>query len=168
FNGVHLPEPAMKTALLIVDMINRFDFDGGAALAARAEALLPAILRLRRRFDAVSQPVIYANDNFMDWQGDFRHLLETCRADGGPAGRIATALAPLPGHFHLLKPKHSAFLGTPLSILLGQLGVRRLAIAGIATDSCVLATAQDARMHDYGIAVPHDATDAIDAARKRH
>ena len=43
----------------------------------------------------------------------------------------------------MLKPKHSAFLCTALPVLLHQLGVDGLVLAGVATDSCVLATALD-------------------------
>ena len=154
-----------RPALLIIDVMNRFDYPGGARLARRSVAIVPAILRLRTRFDKLGLPVIYANDNFMDWHADFGRLVEACRVQGGESGRIATELAPTPSHYYLLKPKHSAFLGTPLEILLSQLKVERLVLTGIATDSCVLATAQDANMRDFGIEIPSDATEA--QTRKR-
>lgn len=154
-------------ALLIIDMVNRFDFEGGDALAAAALELVPEILRLRRSFDRAGHPVIYANDNFTDWKGGFPHLVASCQAQGGASGAIASSLAPAPGHFHLLKPKHSAFLGTPLQILLAQLAVDRLVLTGIATDSCILATAQDAHMRDYALAIPSDATAALTPRRRR-
>ena len=132
-----------------------------------ARALVPAILRLRRRFDRAGHPVIYANDNFMDWRGDFTHLVSACRALGGSAGEIARELAPQPRHFYLLKPRHSAFLDTPLRILLDELQVDRLVLTGISTDSCILATAQAAHMHGYPLAVPSDATAALNAGRRQ-
>ena len=153
-------------ALLIIDMMNRFDYPGGDRLARRSVETLPAILRLRARFDELGLPVIYANDNFTDWHADFGRLVEACRAQGGESGRIATELAPRPDHYYLLKPKHSAFLGTPLEILLSQLKVEQLVLTGIATDSCILATAQDGHMRDLGIAIPADATEAQTEGRK--
>jgi nicotinamidase-related amidase len=40
-------------------------------------------------------------------------------------------------------------------------------LAGVATDSCILATAMDANMRDYPVWVPGDCTAAISSARKR-
>lgn len=155
-----------RPALLIIDMMNRFDYPGGELLARRAVRIVPAILRLRQRFDVLDLPVIYANDNFMDWQADFGHLVQACQAAGGASGRIASALEPASKHYYLLKPKHSAFLGTPLEILLAQLKVNRLVLSGIATDSCIVTTAQDGHMRDFDITVAADATDAQYQARK--
>ncbi len=52
------------SALLILDMMNLFDFEGGSSLGAAAVRICPGIVRLRRRFDAAGAPVIYVNDNF--------------------------------------------------------------------------------------------------------
>lgn len=155
-----------KTALLIIDMMNLFDYQGGGALGKSALACLPAIVRLRRRFQLASAPVIYVNDNFAQWQGGFHELVAHCTLAGGPSRKIATTLAPGSGHYYVLKPKHSAFLSTPLAILLAKLEVRRLVLTGIAADSCVLATALDARMREFGLWVPNDAVGAITQARK--
>ncbi|RZA20272.1 MAG: cysteine hydrolase [Lysobacteraceae bacterium] len=157
---------ARRPALVLIDLFNRFDFEGGAALARHTSRLIPFVSRLRERFDAEGFPVIHANDNFLDWSVSFDDLVATCRADDGPAARIADALAPGPGHYYLLKPRHSAFLGTPLTLMLQDLEADSLVLAGIATDSCVLATAQDAKMRGIPFRVPHDATAAISPARK--
>ncbi|RZA11427.1 MAG: cysteine hydrolase [Lysobacteraceae bacterium] len=158
--------PAQRTALLVIDMINRFDFEGGRALGIAASRCVPVIARLRARFDAAKAPVIYVNDNFMHWLSDFRELVAECRMIEGPAARIAGALSPRPGDYQVLKPKHSAFLGTPLEILLAQLEVRRSVLAGIAADSCILATAQDANMRDFRLWIPADAVAAQTPARR--
>ncbi len=155
-----------QTALLIIDMMNLFDFEGGRGLATSALRCLPAIKRLRQRFDAECAPVIYVNDNFAHWQGGFHDLLAQCTLSGGPSARIAMALAPGAGHYYVLKPKHSAFLCTPLSVLLAQLHVRRLVLTGIALDSCVIATALDANMREFDLWVPNDAVGAISQTRK--
>lgn len=146
--------------------MNLFDFDGGAALAKSALVCSRAIIRLRDRFDDADAPVIYVNDNFSNWLGDFRELISACQTAPAPTSTIARSLAPRAGHYHILKPKHSAFLGTPLAILLGQLGTRKLVLTGIAADSCVLATATDANMQDLELWVPADAVAAITPDRK--
>lgn len=155
------------TALLIIDMFSRFDFPGADALAPVAEKAARQIRRLRDHFDDRGWPVIYANDNFSDWKRDFRQQVEQCRRDGGTAARIATALSPLPGHYFVLKPKHSAFLASPLPILLAKLGVRRLCLTGMTADSCVLATALDANAREFEVVVALDAVAAMPSQKRR-
>lgn len=157
---------ARRPALLLVDLFNRFDFDGGAALARHTLRILPALRRLRDGFDARGLPVIHANDNFLDWSASFSDLVAACRAAPGPPSAIAEALRPESHHCYLLKPRHSAFLATPLPLMLHDLEADGVVIAGIATDSCVLATAQDAKMRGVPFRVPTDATAAISPARK--
>lgn len=156
-----------KPALLIVDAINHFAFDGARALAVAADAIRAPLRALRDRFDAAGLPVIYANDNWTDWQGEFSDLVASSLALGGTPARLAECLAPEAGHYYILKPKHSAFMATALPVLLQQLDVDRLAIAGIAADSCVLATAIDAHMRGYRLWVPGDCTASRTPALKR-
>ncbi|MBH1659489.1 cysteine hydrolase [Stenotrophomonas maltophilia] len=156
-----------STALLIIDMFSRFDFPGADARAPAAEKAARQIRRLRDHFDDQGWPVIYANDNFSDWKRDFRQQVEQCQQDGGPAARIATALSPLPGHYFVLKPKHSAFLASPLPILLAKLGVRRLCLTGMTADSCVLATALDANAREFEVVVALEAVAAMPSQKRR-
>ncbi len=62
----------------------------------------------------------------------------------------------------MLKPRHSAFFGTPLEFLLDDLGAKRLVITGLTTDSCIMFTAHDAYVRGYRIWVP---SDCVAAAR---
>ncbi|TKS54525.1 cysteine hydrolase [Luteimonas yindakuii] len=154
------------TALLIIDMINRFDFPSGAALARASEPVSKRIAWLRSRFQAAGWPVVLVNDNFMDWKADFREICAVCSHDGMPGAAIARRLMPVPGDYFVLKPKHSAFHASPLDALLSSLEVDRLVITGIAADACVLATALDAHMREYALAVPRDCVAAISTARR--
>ncbi|WP_340569626.1 isochorismatase family cysteine hydrolase [Stenotrophomonas sp. G106K1] len=155
-----------NTALLIIDMFSRFDFPEAARLAPIAVKAATEILRLREHCDSNNWPVIYANDNFSDWKLDFQQQVAQCLRNGGPSARIAKLLSPKPDHYFVLKPKHSAFLATPLPILLAKLGVRRLWLSGMTADSCVLATALDANAREYEVHVAREAT-AGQPARKR-
>ena len=158
--------PQKATALLVLDMINLFDFVGGRPLARNALAIVPALSRLRARFDRAGAPVVYVNDNFTCWQGEFSDLVARCLDAGGIPAAIAGELRPRPRHYYILKPKHSAFLATALPVLLAKLGVRRVVVAGLAADSCVLATAQDANMREYAVWVPGDCVAAQSEARR--
>lgn len=154
-------------ALLLVDLVNHFDFPGGDALGRATRRLVPALLRLRDRFDRAGHPVVYCNDNWMQWQGGFPDLVAACRERGGDAGHVADRLAPCEGHYYVLKPRHSAFMASPLPVLLAQLRADALVLAGVATDSCILATALDANARDLRLWIPQDCTAAITPQRKR-
>jgi nicotinamidase-related amidase len=56
----------------------------------------------------------------------------------------------------VLKPKHSGFFDTTLDTLLEALKIRRVILAGIAGNICVLFTANDAYMRDLKLLVPTD------------
>jgi nicotinamidase-related amidase len=143
-------------ALLLVDVINDFEFSGG-------ERILKPALRAARRIAALiprardaGVPVIYANDNFGRWRSDFREVVEHCLSDGVRGQPIAELLEPTPDDYFVLKPKHSAFFATTLEKLLEYLKVRRLVVMGFAGDVCVLLTAGDAYLRDIELVVPRD------------
>jgi nicotinamidase-related amidase len=151
--------------LLILDMISRWDFAGGAELLEQAVAIAPAIARLRDRCRSAGVPVIYANDPLDRWRAEFRDLVSASRAAGPQAAQILRLLAPATDDYFVVKPKHSAFLATPLDLLLRHLRSSRLILAGVSADQGVLATAIDARMHDRPIVVPANAVAAVTPER---
>lgn len=53
-----------RIALLIIDMINAFDFHGAQAMLPRALAAAKATAALKRRARKAGVPVVYVNDNF--------------------------------------------------------------------------------------------------------
>jgi nicotinamidase-related amidase len=138
-----------------------------AASRPRAVAAAGRTRRLVARARAARVPVIYANDNFGRWQSHFNGVVDACRAGNRFSRTLALALAPQPRDYSVLKPRHSAFFETPLHFLLDRLRVRSLVITGIATDSCILATAIAASMRKYSISVPSDCVAAQTAARQR-
>jgi nicotinamidase-related amidase len=101
-------------------------------------------------------PTIYVNDNFGQWKSDFRHTVEHCCAESSRGKEISRALRPDASDYFVLKPKHSGFYATTLDLLLEYLKVNTLIITGIAANICVLFTANDAYMRDYGLYVPSD------------
>ncbi|MDV0436808.1 cysteine hydrolase family protein [Xanthomonas sacchari] len=161
------PTQPGQPALLIVDMISRFDFPGGARLAAAALPVAERIAQVRGRFHRRGWPVLFANDNFADWRTDFEGLWTLCADPKQRGARIAACLAPRPQDYYVLKPKHSAFLGSALSLLLARLQTTHLLVTGIATDACVLATAIDARMRDFQVQVPPSCCAALDGGRQQ-
>ncbi|EMI16142.1 isochorismatase hydrolase [Rhodopirellula maiorica SM1] len=144
------------TALLIVDMINDLEFDEGEQLLDFALPVAKRLQKLKKRFAERGWPVIYANDNFGKWQSDFRGQVDHCLHDNVCGKAIVELLVPQSDDYFVLKPMHSAFYGTTLDILLKKLGVNTLVITGVATNICILFTANDAYMRGYQIWIPGD------------
>ena len=156
-----------RAALLVVDVINPFDFAGASRLLGAAERIAEAVLRARAAFDRAGLPVVYCNDNFGKWRSDARANLAACMAANRPGARFVEALAPRSTDYFVLKPRHSAFLATPLELLLRSLRIRRVVIVGLAGDSCVHSTAVDAHSRDFEVFVVGDATASETPTRNR-
>lgn len=158
-------EPS-PTALLLVDVINHFEFPDGKALLKQALPIAPHLARLKRRARAAGIPVIYVNDNFGRWRSNFAELLSYCLREEALGRDFVSALQPDHEDYLILKPKHSAFYQTPLDTLLSQLKTNTLIIGGVSTTSCILSTALDANMRELRVFVPADCSAAC--ARHEH
>lgn len=143
-----------KTALLIIDMFNDFDFVGGKDLLRNTEPIVDPILKLKRHFKANDLPVIYCNDNFGQWKDNSDEIIRHAESSKGSA--IAKRMSPEEKEYFIIKPRHSTFYGTQLDILLRQLDVTSLVLTGIASDICILFSANDGYMREYELHVPHD------------
>ncbi|PYI57910.1 MAG: isochorismatase, partial [Verrucomicrobia bacterium] len=144
-------------ALLLIDVINDFDFPEAEQLLDYARPMAQNLLRLKRRAQKAGVPVIYVNDNFGRWKSDFRRTVNHCTRHGD--GRaIVKLLRPDEGDYFVLKPKHSGFFSTTLETLLRYLKTQTLIVTGIAGNFCVLFTANDAYMRDFNLLVPRDCT----------
>ena len=148
-------------ALLIVDMINDFEFPGGAELFSQANPAAHNISALKQRAAHSCIPVIYVNDNFGKWRSSFQDQLRHCLDDHVRGEPIARLLKPAREDYFVLKAKHSAFYATPLDLLLTYLKARTLIITGVSSDVCILFSASDAYMRDYKLFVPGDCTAAM-------
>jgi nicotinamidase-related amidase len=157
-----------RSALLIVDMINAFDFEGAAALLDQSRRIGPRVVKLKTRAKAARAPVIYCNDNFGNWRSDFKAVLDACTREDKPARDLVQSVAPERSDYFILKPKHSAFYETPLESLLEDLKVRRLILCGIAGDGCIHSTATDAHIREFEVIVVRDGTASQTAARNRN
>ena len=146
-----------KFALLLIDVINDFDFPEADQLLKHARPMARILLRLKRRAQKAGVPVIYVNDNFGQWRSDFRRTVDYCAREGR-GGDIVNLLRPEENDYFVLKPKHSGFFSTTLETLLRYLDTQSLILTGIAGNFCVLFTANDAYMRDFNLFVPSDCT----------
>jgi nicotinamidase-related amidase len=146
-----------EVALLLIDVINDFDFPEADQLLRQARPMARNLLRLKRRAQKAGVPVIYVNDNFGRWKSDFRRTIDHC-VRHGRGGDVVKLLRPDQNDYFVLKPKHSGFFSTTLETLLRYLETESLILTGIAGNFCVLFTANDAYMRDFKLFVPRDCT----------
>jgi len=146
-----------KVALLLIDVINDFDFPEADQLLKYARPMARNLLRLKRRAQKARVPVVYVNDNFGRWKSDFRRTVEHC-SQHGRGLEVVELLRPEENDYFVLKPKHSGFFSTTLETLLRYLETQTLILTGIAGNFCVLFTANDAYMRDFNLFVPLDCT----------
>lgn len=152
-----------KIALVLIDVISDFEFEDGEKLFKTALPMAKNLAALKEKAKKARIPVIYVNDNFGKWQSDFRKLLAHALDKSRRGAPIAELLAPDDeADYFVLKPKHSGFYSTTLEILLEYLGCEILILTGVATDICVLFTANDAFLRDYKLIVPRDCVAAND------
>ena len=154
-------------ALVLVDVVNQFDFDGSDALLRFARPAARAMAALKDAAREAGMPIVYVNDNFGRWRSDFRTIVRACRGPDAKGREVTERLAPTRTDYFVLKPLNSGFHGTALDILLRDLRVRTLVLAGFATDNCVLFTANDAYLRGYDLYVPRDCSAAESALRHR-
>jgi nicotinamidase-related amidase len=150
----------MRDALLLVDVIQTFEHDDGDALLESFRARLPALRRALEHARRDGLPVIYANDNYGVWDGDSRRLVE--QALDGRGGELVREVAPQDGDRFVVKPRYSAFDHTPLDLILGELEIERVLLAGAATEMCVVQTAIDAKEEGLKVSILADACATTD------
>ena len=148
--------------LLLIDVINDLEFEGGAALLTQALPMADRLAALKRRARASGVPAVYVNDYFGRWRSDLRAQLAHCLAEGVRGRPLVERLLPEPDDYFVLKPKHSGFFSTTLDTLLTYLRARTLIVTGLTADNCVLFTASDAYLRDFHLVVPEDCVAAID------
>lgn len=148
-----------KPAILVVDMLN--DFVYGALACDRGKAIIPATQRLLDAAREAGIPVIFCNDAHI--KGIDRELkLWGDHAIAGTEGaKVIPELNAGEGDYIVPKRRYSGFFQTDLDILLKELGVKSVIMAGLHTHMCVRHTSADAYSLGYDVVVAREATDAF-------
>jgi nicotinamidase-related amidase len=161
--------PMAGRALIVVDMLQTYDFEDADRLRANVSGTLPVIRDLIDRARSAGTPVIYVNDSFGNWRGDRRAFLE--EISSGPHADLVEPVMPGEEALLIFKARHSIFYETPLGYLLRSQGVESIVLTGQVTEQCVLYSALDAHIRHIPVVVPRDAVahihaDLADAALK--
>jgi nicotinamidase-related amidase len=149
----------VKSALIVVDMLNEYDHEDADVLVDAVRDVLPAMQRLIERAQAQDVPVVYVNDNYGDWSAGRPELVE--RAVAGRARDLVEPVAPADGTWFIAKARHSIFYETQLEYLLREQEIERVVLVGQVTEQCILYSALDAYVRHFDVAVPRDAVAGI-------
>jgi nicotinamidase-related amidase len=153
-------EGKAPSALVVVDMINPYDFPDADAVAEHAPEAVENIARLLERSRDEGVRVIYVNDNYGDWNSSSEELLAEAMKGAHP--ELVEPLAPREGEAFVIKARHSIFYSTPLEYLLATQGIGRVVLTGQVTEQCILYSALDAYVRNFRLAVVRDAVAHID------
>jgi nicotinamidase-related amidase len=76
-------ETKIPVAMLIIDVINDFNFPEAPLLLKTSAPIADKIFDLKKRAKKEGIPVIYVNDNFGQWQSDKQKLVQYCSTQAG-------------------------------------------------------------------------------------
>jgi nicotinamidase-related amidase len=158
-----------RSALIVVDMISRYDHPDAERLTASVREALPQVAHLLQRAADEEVLTVFVNDHPGPWTSNRDNLI---------AGAVASAyrdlvepILPAPDALFVVKARHSIFYETPLEYLLRQESIERVVLVGQVTEQCILYSALDGYIRHFEVAVPADATahihrDLADAAMR--
>ncbi|MGH7268134.1 MAG: bifunctional nicotinamidase/pyrazinamidase [Candidatus Rokuibacteriota bacterium] len=164
-----------RDALVLVDVQNDF-CPGGALAVPEGDRVVPVLNRYIARFQAAGAPVFASRDwhpaqtrHFKAWGGVWPpHCVQGTAGAAFHAGLAVPADATVVSKG--MDPESDAYscfqaedpAGMPFAAALGERGVQRLCVGGLATDYCVKATVLDALREGFEVLVLRDAVRAVD------
>lgn len=116
-----------------------------------------------KRCRSLSIPVVFACDSYIEGDFLFGGRMKPHAMRGTPGAMVLADLEPEASDIVLPKRRFSGFFKTDLDQTLRTMGVDTVAVGGINTHVCVLATALDALAHDFYTIILED----MSAAHKR-
>ncbi len=176
--------PPAQTALLVVDIQNTYlevpeDPDQAAAwgpfFKRMNETVIPNTAALIARARKAGVEVIFARIACLKTDGRDRSLsqkkpgfnyllLPKDRADS----QVVDALAPEGDEITIIKTTDSALTGTNLRLVLHNMGIRHVIVAGIFTDQCISSTVRSLADESFGVVVVEDCCAAATEELHRH
>jgi maleamate amidohydrolase len=151
-----------KTALILVDVINSFFEKGHPNHYPGVEAVIEPMRSLLAAARASGAIVVHAAEKHRPGFRDFewRKLPVHHLADAGDAAFFGEFRPQGPNETVVHKRRFSPFFATDLALFLAEQKVERVVIAGVKTNVCIRATAQDAFASGFEPIVPREATNS--------
>lgn len=138
-------------ALLIIDMVkDNLDKGKGYAITPLAHQIVGPINNLIGVFREQGWPIVFPTDAYRPDDFIFEGRLKPFSLVGTKGAEVADELDYVEAKdLWLPKPRFSAFFGVDLDEWLREKGVTLCAVAGIATEYCVLTTVMDAVCYGF-------------------
>ncbi|MCX8188281.1 MAG: bifunctional nicotinamidase/pyrazinamidase [Nitrososphaeria archaeon] len=161
-------------ALIIVDVQNDF-CPGGALAVPEGDKIVPVINKYIEKFVSKNAIVVATRDwhpknhiSFKEYGGLWPvHCVQnTWGAEFHPMLKLPKNVIVISKAFKPEIEAYSGFQGTELDKILRRNNVRRLFVAGLATDYCVKATVRDALKLGYEVYVLVDAVKGVNLKPK--
>jgi nicotinamidase-related amidase len=152
---VGVAEPIMRSALIVIDMLNPYEHPDADPLMSSVRAALPGMRALIDAASAREAVTIYVNDHHGDWSATAAKLTE--RALAGRAPELVEPIAPTDDTPFVMKARHSIFYGTQVDYFLHEQEIDQLVLAGQVTEQCILYSALDAYVRHFEVAIAPDA-----------
>lgn len=147
----------MKPAVIVIDMVkDNVPADSDSVMAVAGRAIIPAINRVTGEFRARGLSVVFASDSFLEGDFIFGGKMNPHAIRGTRGAELVPDLVTAPEDIILPKRRFSAFYKTDLDQTLRMRGADTVALCGIATHFCVLATAFDALSNDFRAMILED------------
>jgi nicotinamidase-related amidase len=151
-----------KPALLIIDMVkDTFDERHNFAITTNARKIIAPINEIIGVFRKEGWPIVFPTDAFHEEDFFFKGKMKPHSIAGTPGAEVTDELDREEEDYWLPKPRFSAFFKTGLEEWLKERGVTLCAVAGIATNVCVLTTLLDALCFDFKAVLLEDCTAAV-------
>ncbi len=138
----------MKPAVIIVDMLED-NYGDRSDREREEERIVRPVWDFLKTCRRLSIPVIFACDSFLEGDFIFGGRMKPHTIRGTEGARVLDDLEAQPTDTVLPKRRFSAFFKTDLDQTLRTWNIDTVAVGGIATHFCVLATAFDAVCHDF-------------------
>jgi nicotinamidase-related amidase len=156
-----------RSALIVTDMLNRYEHEDAERLMTSVRTALPGVQALVAAARERDVLLVYVNDNHGDWSAGRDQLVDWAMA--GADRSLVEPIVPPPDVPFVVKARHSGFYETQLDYLLRRQEITRLVLAGQVTEQCILYSALDAYVRHYEVVVVSDAVahilpDLADAA----
>jgi nicotinamidase/pyrazinamidase len=145
----------MRPAVIIVDMLEG-NYDAIRKGEKEEEKIVPPVRDFLKICRGAGIPVIFACDSFLKEDFIFRGRMKPHALRGTEGTKPLSDLEPQPIDTILEKRRFSAFFKTDLDQTLRTLQIDTVAIGGVNTHFCVLATAFDAVCNDFNTIILED------------
>lgn len=143
-------------AIINIDMIKDTLKNEKVPVAAESRAIIPKINHLLAEGRKAGMKVIFATDSFLEEDYFFSRGQRPYAIRGTEGAEVVSEIKMDHKDICLIKRRFSAFYKTDLDQILRVKGIDTVALTGITTPVCVLATALDGLSHDFKVIIIED------------